>query len=226
MNRKVLLTLFQDTLGSKRFCKLSQLSSLKSTLNIEMEWMTIGVVVQKLPTKMSANGTPFSIWKLNDLEETSKMTTLFLFSDAHKDCWKIPVRTVVAVLTPTIMPNKQGKDDTSISICAANRIIELGFAQDMGICKGQTKSGEACSNLINSRKAEFCVYHLKAALQKVSSSRMELQANYSGVQPKGSKIQQVADGFIYGGKMFTNPGKKGSVHEPTASAFVTIGKYE
>ncbi|GAV04246.1 hypothetical protein RvY_14556 [Ramazzottius varieornatus] len=219
----------QDRLGSKRFCKLSQLPSLKSSIHHEMDWMTVGVVVQKLPTKMSANGTPFSIWKLNDLEETSKMTTLFLFSDAHKDCWRIPVRTVVAVLAPTIMPNKQGKDDLSISVTAGNRVIELGFAEDMGICKGHTKGGEACTNLINSRKAEFCVYHLKAALQKVSSSRMELQANYSGVQPKGSKVQQVADGYIYGGKMFANPGKmapptavtKSATKAPVAAKYVS-----
>lgn len=58
---------------------------------------------------------------------------------------------------------------------------------------------------------------------------MELQANYSGVQPKGSKVQQVADGYIYGGKMFTNSGKmapptavtKSGTKAPVAAKYVS-----
>ncbi|OQV25123.1 Protein MCM10-like protein [Hypsibius exemplaris] len=196
----------KNTAGDKRICKLSLLPSLRSQITNQTEWITIGVVVQKLPTKTAANGAPFSLWKLSDLEDTVHLTTLFLFSDAHKADCNIPVRTVIAIMNPSLMPKKEGKDDQlAISVNAPGRLLELGFSEDMGICRGQTKAGAACGNLVNTAKAEYCVYHLHGALQKMGSHRMELQSNFSGVQPKTSKVKEAANGYFYGGKMYTSP---------------------
>ena len=75
--------------------------------DIEGDWVTSGVVVDKLPPKDSAKGSKFVVWKLSDLSSQSAVVTLFLFGKAYQEHWKLPQGQVVALLNPSIMPNKE-----------------------------------------------------------------------------------------------------------------------
>lgn len=56
---------------------------------------------------MVSQGSQYSIWKLSDLSDCTKTVALFLFSGAHKALWKSSVGSVVGVLNPTIMKERQ-----------------------------------------------------------------------------------------------------------------------
>lgn len=125
-------------------------------------------------------------------------------TDARKLSAQISPGTVVAILNASIMPKRDGKSDLAICINNSAQLIEIGFAEDAGSCKGEAKGG-SCKNLVNKSKSEYCMYHLRAALQKNGSHRMDLQSNWSGVEPKLSRIGKAADGVFYGGQMFAAP---------------------
>ncbi|XP_055327689.1 protein MCM10 homolog [Paramacrobiotus metropolitanus] len=209
-------------IGDKQTCKLSQIAHSGLPFG-KMDWITFAVLLTKLPTKTSASGKQFSIWKMMDLEDSANSVTLFLFGDAHSDSWRVQASNVVVILNASILPKKDDKSGLSLSVNSYNQIIELGYAADLGHCKGQTKNGESCKNLINKTKQEYCVYHLKAAFQKISSQRMDIQTNYSGVQPRmgASKIAEVAYGYFYGGKLFTAPRSVSEVKKPPPTTFKT-----
>ena len=67
----------------------------------------MGVVVDKFPPKESAKGNKYTVWKLSDLSSQSAVVTLFLFGKAYQEHWKMVQGSVIALLNPTIMPNRE-----------------------------------------------------------------------------------------------------------------------
>ena len=81
--------------------------------DIEGDWVTMGVVVDKLPPKDSSKGEKFCVWKLSDLSSQKSLVSLFLFGKAFQEHWKTPAGHVVALLNPSIMPNKEVRGGAS-----------------------------------------------------------------------------------------------------------------
>lgn len=61
----------------------------------------------------SLQGKTFSIWKLNDLHNLEVFVSLLLFNDVHRELWKTEAGTVIGILNPHPMKQRDGYDGVS-----------------------------------------------------------------------------------------------------------------
>ena len=87
--------------------KIPSISSRVKGNDVEGDWVTVGVVVDKLPPRDSVKGNKYAVWKLSDLSGQSAVVSLFLFGKAYQEHWKMAQGSVVGLLNPTIMPNRE-----------------------------------------------------------------------------------------------------------------------
>ncbi|XP_022645341.1 protein MCM10 homolog [Varroa destructor] len=195
-----------DSLRSKmigrKMVKISTVGSyLHKMKDREEDWVTIAVVVHKSDPKSSnKSGKLFSVVKLGDLQNLEISVQLFLFNNVHTELWqRLQEGRVVGLLNARMLPNREGSQDTSLSIDHAGKLLELGDAQDYGTCQGRTRAGQKCSNVVNKSQCAYCVFHVKAEFQKMSSKRPECQSSYSGADPgRLRKAVFEATGGVYG----------------------------
>ncbi|KAK7895965.1 hypothetical protein WMY93_021290 [Mugilogobius chulae] len=194
-------------MADRRLIRLSQVPErlVREKLE-ESDWVTFAVVVSKATPQSSNSGKTFSIWKLNDLHNLDVFVSLLLFGEVHKEHWKTEPGTVIGLLNPNPMKQKDGYDGVSLTVDHPQKVLLMGEAQDFGTCKGVKKNGEPCSQIVNLYECQFCQYHIKAQYKKMSSKRAELQSSYSGKAPnkfkgKGANLREKLchDGFYYGG---------------------------
>ncbi|XP_070557495.1 protein MCM10 homolog isoform X2 [Ptychodera flava] len=188
--------------------KMVRMSVLQRHINTNQslngDWVTIGVIVNKIPPKTSANGKQYSIWKLNDLHNVNIVIALFLFGDVHKEHWKASVGTVVGLLNAEVMSKKDGTEETSLKVDHPQKIMIMGTSKDLGWCKARRKDGKSCSMFVNKVECEYCQYHVQSAYKKMSGKRTELQSSYTGSQPKAFKDHLKNQTIFYGGQTFTS----------------------
>ncbi|GIZ04851.1 protein MCM10 homolog [Caerostris extrusa] len=137
INPLVSFSSLQQRMENRRMIKMSFIQNFIKNGDIEGDWVTMGVIVQKIPPKTSANGKTYSIWKMSDLHDIEKILSVFLFKTAHKDLWKTTVGTVIGILNPSIMSNRDV------------------FA------KSKRKDGTSCNVAVNMLQCEYCTYHIK-----------------------------------------------------------------
>lgn len=147
----------------------------------DTDWVTIGVVITKLPPQISQKGKLFSIWKLSDLK-SQNVVTFFLFGKVHEAHWQIPVGSVIGLLNASIMPEKKGKQKQfvkeicSITLDNPGKLMLLGQSNDFALCSAEKESGEKCNAIINARAGNFCMKHMRSAFQKFGVKRPEFQS--------------------------------------------------
>ncbi|XP_061815099.1 protein MCM10 homolog isoform X2 [Nerophis lumbriciformis] len=192
-------------MADRRLIRLSQVPErlLREKLE-DSDWVTFAVVVSKATPQSSSSGKTFSIWKLNDLHNLDVFVSLLLFGDVHKEHWKTETGTVIGLLNPNTMKQKDGYDGVSLTVDHPQKVLLMGEAQDYGTCKAMKKNGDPCSQLVNMYECQYCQYHVKAQYKKMSSKRAELQSSFSGKAPnkvKGASLKErlCQDGFYYGG---------------------------
>lgn len=194
-------------MADRRLIRLSQVPErlIREKLE-ESDWVTFAVVVSKATPQSSSSGKTFSIWKLNDLHNLEVFVSLLLFGEVHKEHWKTEPGTVIGLLNPNPMKQKDGYAGVSLTVDNPQKVLLMGEAQDFGTCKGVKKNGEPCSQIVNVYECQFCQYHVKAQYKKMSSKRAELQSTFSGKAPnkfkgKGGNLREklCQDGFYYGG---------------------------
>ncbi|XP_037578131.1 protein MCM10 homolog [Dermacentor silvarum] len=202
-------TVMEARMSGRKMVKMSMVPSFVQQKKIDIDWVTVGVLVNKTPPKTSKNGKPFSIWKLTDLLDCENLVCIFLFGDVHEKHWKTSVGSVVGFLNPSVMPNKDNysaRKEVCLSIDHPGKVMLMGTSKDFGTCKGKTRDGQPCTNVVNTSTCPYCVYHVKAEYRKMSSKRTDLQASYSGVAPSGLRQKVLKNSqVIYGGRMFMNP---------------------
>ena len=143
--------------------------------NVENDWVIAGVLISKSPTKTSQKGSSYSIWKISDLSENIETVCLFMFSGAYKTHWKTCIGTVMGVLNPKVLESRENTDLATLSVDNPQKIMILGKSKDMGKCRSTKNNGEPCTAIVNIRRCEFCVYHVKREY-KNCSKRADLQA--------------------------------------------------
>ncbi|KAI2628235.1 hypothetical protein GGS21DRAFT_248575 [Xylaria nigripes] len=115
---------------------------------------------------------------------------LFLFNSGFERYWKLTPGTLLAILNPTIMPPPPGRTDTGRFSLVINSgedaILEIGMARDLGFCKSVKKDGVLCSSWVNSKRTEFCEFHMNLALSKKRLARQDVNAFDTGLGPKKS----------------------------------------
>ncbi|XP_077354889.1 protein MCM10 homolog isoform X2 [Festucalex cinctus] len=192
-------------MADRRLIRLSQVPERLQREKLEdSDWVTFGVLVSKATPQSSNSGKTFSIWKLNDLHNLDVFVSLLLFGDVHKEHWKTETGTVIGILNPNSMKQKDGYDGVSLTVDHPQKVLLMGEAQDYGTCKAMKKNGDPCSQLVNMYECQYCQYHVKAQYKKMSSKRSELQSSFSGKAPnkvKGVSLREriCQDGFHYGG---------------------------
>ncbi|KAL3275981.1 hypothetical protein HHI36_020712 [Cryptolaemus montrouzieri] len=170
----------EERMIGRKAIPICQVSRQLNMLGKDEDWVIAGVICNKGVTKTSAKGSQFIIWTLSDLLGDIKTVALFLFGNAYKELWKTQPGTVVGILNPSILDKKEGcRDEATLSVDNAQRIMMLGQSRDLGTCKTVKKNGDKCTSIVNKSKCEFCVYHIKQEYQKCSR-RSDLQANFSG----------------------------------------------
>ncbi|XP_059182192.1 protein MCM10 homolog isoform X2 [Centropristis striata] len=194
-------------MADRRLIRLSQVPERLSREKLEdSDWVTFAVVVNKATPQSSSSGKTFSIWKLNDLHNLEVFVSLLLFGEVHKEHWKTEPGTVIGLLNPNPMKQKEGYDGVSLTVDHPQKVLLMGEAQDYGNCKAMKKNGDPCSQLVNLFECQYCQYHVKAQYKQMSSKRAELQSAFSGKAPnkvkvKGGSLRErlCQDGFYYGG---------------------------
>ncbi|XP_076861062.1 protein MCM10 homolog [Brachyhypopomus gauderio] len=196
----------EHKMANRRLIRLSQLPDRLARENLEdSDWVTFAVVINKVTTQSKSNGKTFSIWKLNDLQNLEVNVSLFLFGTVHTDLWKTDTGTVIGILNPNPMKNKDGYSEISLTVDHPQKILMLGEAMDFGTCKGKKKNGDSCTQLVNLYECQYCQYHVKAQYKKMSSKRAELQSSFTGSAPgkrkgRGDLRERLCQSdFHYGG---------------------------
>ncbi|KAI3366921.1 hypothetical protein L3Q82_009564 [Scortum barcoo] len=195
-------------MADRRLIRLSQVPERLTREKLEdSDWVTFAVLVNKVTPQSSSSGKTFSIWKLNDLHNLEVFVSLLLFGEVHKEHWKTEPGTVIGLLNPNPMKQKDGYDGVSLTVDHPQKVLLMGEAQDYGTCKAMKKNGDPCSQIVNMHyECQFCQYHVNAQYKKLSSKRAELQSSFSGKAPnkvkgKGGSLRErlCQDGFYYGG---------------------------
>ncbi|KAG1682601.1 Protein MCM10 [Nymphon striatum] len=226
LNRVVSSSTLKERMKGRKMIRISTIQSHIHGGDVDGDWVTMGVIINKSETKTSKNGKNFSIWKLSDLNDCDTVIKFFLFGDVNKQHWKTTVGSVIGILNASIMDNK---DHVSKEICItvdnSHKVMLIGVSKDFGLCKSKRKDGHPCSIVVNKNNCEYCQYHVKSAYQKLSSKRTELQASYSGVEPRGLKNKLLKNQQImYGGQSFTVPSNSvGSNKKIKKKDKVTLG---
>ena len=99
--------LMKKRMQGRKMIKIPNISSRVRGSDIVGDWVTVGVVVDKMPPRDSAKGNKYAVWKLSDLSSQSAVVSLFLFGKAYQEHWKMVQSSVVALLNPTVMPNRE-----------------------------------------------------------------------------------------------------------------------
>ncbi|XP_061570375.1 protein MCM10 homolog [Cololabis saira] len=194
-------------MADRRLIRLSQVPERLTREKLEdSDWVTFAVLVNKATPQSNSSGKTFSIWKLNDLHNLEVYVSLLLFGEVHKEHWKTAPGTVIGLLNPNPMKQKDGYDGVSLTVDHPQKVLVLGEAQDYGTCQGMKRNGDPCSQIVNMHECQYCQYHVKAQYKKMSSKRAELQSAFSGKAPnrlkgKGGGLRErlCQDGFYYGG---------------------------
>ncbi|KAI1430718.1 hypothetical protein GGR50DRAFT_165589 [Xylaria sp. CBS 124048] len=112
---------------------------------------------------------------------------LYLFGSGFERYWKLTPGTLLAILNPNIMPPAPNKKDTGRFSLVINSgidtILEVGLARDLGFCKSVKKDGALCSSWVNSKRTEFCEFHMNLALSKKRLARQDVNAFDTGLGP-------------------------------------------
>ena len=144
---------------------------------------------------------------LTDLKWT---IDLFLFDTAFPRYYKVSEGTLIAILNPTIMPPPKHKLDTnrfSLSLSSSDdKVLEIGYARDIGFCKAVRKDGKTCQSWIDGRKTEFCDFHVDVQVRRTQGQRSGVNAD-TGMLGPGGKTGSRTGFFGEGG---TRGGGRGS----------------
>ncbi|KAI9669642.1 MAG: hypothetical protein M1831_007338 [Alyxoria varia] len=160
--------------------------------DIDEDFVVIGIIASKsdpynhasshqISDTADANaGSQKSKFMVLHLTDLRWELDLFLFSSAFDRFWKLKVGTVIAILNPGIMPPKPHQRDSgkfSLKLGSSeDTVLEIGSATDLGFCKSVKKDGKECMTWIDSRKTEFCEFHVNLQVEKSKASRMEINS--------------------------------------------------
>ncbi|KAG8223513.1 hypothetical protein J437_LFUL002563 [Ladona fulva] len=166
---------FQNKLEGRKLVMMSYIQNHINNGDLNQDWVTVGVIVQKSAVQKSQKGSNYCIITLSDLKIGLKKVSLFLFSGAFKTHWKESLGTVVGILNPSVLNNRDSGTIASLSIDNAQKLMVIGKSKDFGYCRSWKKNGEKCTAFVNLGNCEYCVYHVQKEYKKFSG-RSELQS--------------------------------------------------
>ncbi|ORY77356.1 hypothetical protein BCR37DRAFT_153512 [Protomyces lactucae-debilis] len=152
-----------------------------------VDFVIAGIVASKSDTRSAKNenASKYCVLTLTDLKLD---VAVFLYDDAFKDFWKMPVGTVLYLLNPVIQKPRPGAsaDKLTFKITDAKKILEVAKAADFGLCRTVKQNGQQCTQWINTRKqAEgVCDFHLELKFEKNTKKRTEFSSGTRAFDPR------------------------------------------
>ncbi|GFR66544.1 sensitized chromosome inheritance modifier [Elysia marginata] len=198
-------SLMKMRMEGRKMISIPRIHLKMKTQEVQGDWVTIGVIVNKSEAKTSSAGKPYSIWRLNDLEDLDNSVSFFLFGEKHKQLWKTEPGTVIGVLNPGMMDAlEKNSSEPAFTVQNVNQVMIMGRSKDLAWCTALTKGGNKCCKFINRRQGDFCAFHVQAAYRKQSAQRLELHGSINGVRPRSfeSKIFSKDCAYMYAGQTF------------------------
>ncbi|XP_078596477.1 protein MCM10 homolog isoform X2 [Branchiostoma floridae x Branchiostoma japonicum] len=207
VNPKISSETLRTKMEGRKMVRMSVIKSHMRNGEIEGDWVTIGVLVKKIPPKTASNGKTFSIWKMSDLRDCSVTISFFLFGEVHKNQWKNDEGTVIGLCNPSIMKARD-KGDTDVALTVDNplKVMVMGRSKDLGYCKATKKGGGQCENFVNKDQCEYCEYHVHSQYKKSKAKRGEFNSVIGPPDPKKKILQKMMgknESFMYGGHTYT-----------------------
>ncbi|KAF2852271.1 hypothetical protein T440DRAFT_497814, partial [Plenodomus tracheiphilus IPT5] len=185
----------------------------------ENDYVVLGVICTKSAPQNTKNaakeqtksnqdlGDPTNKFMVLGLTDLKHELPLFLFDTGFSQFWKLPLGTLIAILNPDIMPSR-GRDDGKFSLklsSSDDTIIELGTARDLDFCHAKKPDGKGCTKWVDSRKTEYCEFHIQLQVEKSKRGRMEINTmtgmgsgprsggmfgRFGGGGPKGAELKR------------------------------------
>ena len=138
------------------------------------------------------NTTKYMAITLTDLKWT---IDLFLFDTAFPRYYRVSEGTLIAILNPTIMPPPKNKLDTnrfSLALSSSDdKVLEIGYARDIGFCKAVRKDGKTCQSWVDGRKTEFCDFHIDIQVRRTQGQRSGVNSGTGMFGPGGRASRTV-----------------------------------
>lgn len=219
-NRILPHSFLNRTLSGKKVLKIPDLLRVVKAPDFDLpdvdgDFVVFGIVASKSAPKdiqQPKNRTTKEVDPYDDgLQNTDKYMAitltdlkwtidLFLFDTAFPRYYKLSEGVLIAILNPTIMPPPKHKLDTnrfSLAISSSDdKILEVGFARDIGFCKAVRKDGKTCQSWVDARKTEFCDFHIDIQVRRTQSKRMGVNNGTGMFGPGGRSAPRT--GFFGG----------------------------
>lgn len=171
---------------------------------IDGDFVVLGIVASKSDTKRKQEPGSTTTQKTDSYDDGTNNTLnymaitltdlkwtidLFLFDSAFPRYYRISEGTLIAILNPTIMPPPKHKLDSnrfSLALSSSDdKVLEVGHAQDIGFCKAVRKDGKTCQSWVDSRKTEYCDFHVDIQVRRTQGQRMGVNSDSGMYGPGG-----------------------------------------
>jgi DNA polymerase III alpha subunit len=164
-------------MSNRRYVKLDKVKdTIKEGVELESDWVTIAVVVQKSDVRKTKTGNNFMVFTLGDLD--GEELSLFLFGEAYNGHWQIALGSVVAVLNALVGNNGGYK------ITHGGKLLIVGTSKDYASCRGIIGNMK-CDNYVNLKYGPICSKHKNINL---ASKRPEL--TNTNFNPKLARLKK------------------------------------
>jgi hypothetical protein len=172
--------------------------------------ITVSIVLSNSGTRVaSSSGNAYCLLTLGSLHTGPALSVMLFGSVYSQFCRVCTPGTVVALVCPRLMPNRDGDNKsnnfaTTVLFSAQNdeQLRVVAQARDFGTCQaksfvkisnssgGQSTVAKPCKNVIDKREGEYCAMHRRATKNGTSTkSTMSKLAAEHLPRPKTSTIQ-------------------------------------
>ncbi|KAJ3333244.1 minichromosome maintenance- protein, partial [Blyttiomyces sp. JEL0837] len=127
----------------RQFAPLKNIAKYKGDYNVAGDWVTIGVLMEKIIVRKEEKNCTFN---LSDLQGNT--INVFLFDEAFTRHSKEVVGGVFAILNPDILPSAEVNSTVALGVDNPDQMLRMGQSIDFNICKGVT-DGKRCNAILD-----------------------------------------------------------------------------
>ncbi|KAK9464327.1 hypothetical protein V1512DRAFT_268610 [Lipomyces arxii] len=140
----------------------------------------------------------YFIMTLTDLNQELE---LYIMGPLVDQLWPVRLGTIIAVCNPGVWKDKkEGRNGFKLNMVEPDdEVFEIGLARDFGLCRSLTRQDTPCTNWVDTRKTEYCDFHVEMAVRKTSNRRAETNKGVTLFSPKKNGKRLVLTGKA-GGK--------------------------
>lgn len=176
-DRKVTHVEMESKMINRKFIPLAEISALMSNEDIPGNWVTVGIICNKVSPQPTKDGEVLCCIDLTDL--CNNMCRVFLLEKVSKKHKNLSIGSIIAVLNPTIILPNERAASLGLILDHHNKIMEIGTSADLAFCKSTPLDKRTCYRSIDRRLGVHCAEHSAKVITQVRSNRQEFALNTS-----------------------------------------------